>query len=82
MPAPFLIEQYWALGGYKNKEGEGIQIGPLKCAAEEGSDCLNVNGSPTGGKFDRSVVFRIDRQLSVCTYKLANKMYNLSDVLS
>jgi len=29
MPAPFLIEQDWALGGYKNKEGEGIQIGTL-----------------------------------------------------
>ena len=53
MPAPFLIQQDWALGGYKNKEGEEIQIGTLKCTAEEGSDCLNVNGSPTAASFIR-----------------------------
>jgi hypothetical protein len=46
--APFLIEQYWELEQFKNKEGKEIQTGPIRCIAEEGNDCLNVNGSPVG----------------------------------
>jgi len=43
-----LIEQDWGLGVFRNKEGKEIQTGPLRCTAEEGNDCLNVNGSLTG----------------------------------
>jgi len=53
LPASFLIEQDWGLSGYKNKEGKEIQIGTLECFTQEGSDCLNVNGSPTGASLIR-----------------------------
>jgi hypothetical protein len=37
LPALVYGKLEWRLGGCKNKDGKGTQIGPFECTAEEGS---------------------------------------------